>query len=92
MTTPNTLEIQLGMVGATQIVAQTNVATLATTAAVTLQANYARNPPPAYPTPEAGSAWPNILAFAGTIPAGTTITVFSDEAAALVAAGAASYA
>ena len=86
------LPVLLGVAGGVPIVAQVNSATMAQLVGVQLSQAYVRNPPPGYPVPQTGGAVPELLAFPGTIPAGTTLTLFSDEAAALVAAGAASYA
>ena len=81
--------IRTGMVGVTPIVAQVSSGSLAVVARVTLSANYVRAPDPAYPICDAGSR--AYLAAPQTIPSGTVLNLYSDEAAALVAAGAASY-
>ena len=87
-----TLPITYGTVGATTITGNVNSATLAAKQTVTLgMTDFVRSPPPGYPRPDAGAAVATSLyAFAQTIPGGTVITVFSDEASALIAAGAAS--
>jgi hypothetical protein len=87
-----TLPVQTGLVGATPIIAQVNSATLASKIFVTLSSNYNRAPPPAYPDPNAGRAiFVSLTAYAQTIASGTRLQLFSDEAAALVGAGAAAY-
>jgi hypothetical protein len=92
MTSLNTLPTRLGSVGATQIIAEVNSATLAAKRFVTLTANYARHPAPEYPDPNAGAAIATSLtAFPQTIASGKRVQLFSDEVAALVGAGAASY-
>ena len=88
-----TLPITYGTVGGVSITGNMNSATLASMRFVTLGATaYVRAPPPAYPDPGAGEAIASSLtASAQTIPGGTRLALFSDEAAALVAASAASY-
>lgn len=84
--------VALGSAGSA-IVAQTNSATLRTRVAVTLSTDYQRSPPPGYPNPNPGSAKSaSLTAAPQTITSGTTVTLFSCEAAALVAAGSATYA
>jgi hypothetical protein len=87
-----TLPIVYGKVGATPITGNCNSATLAKLQTVTLGATaYVRSTPPGYPRPDAGAAISSSLyAYPQTIPGGTQITVYSDEAASLIAAGAAS--
>lgn len=85
-----TFAIKLGMVGSTPIIAEANTATLAEIVRVTLSASYARAADPAYPIADAGSR--AYLESPQTIPSGTTLELYSDEGAALVAAGAAAYA
>jgi hypothetical protein len=80
----------LGVCNSQSIVAQTTPTSFMSTQSVTLNFSYARNPPPGYPVPNAGSAVPSIYASPQTILSGTRITVFSDEAAALLLAGVAS--
>ena len=87
-----TLPVQTGMVGGAPIIAAVNCATLARLRTVTLSADYARAPDPGYPNPNPGGEVPTLTAAPQTIPAGTTLALFSDEADALVAAGAANYA
>ncbi len=61
---------------------------LAATRTVTLKAAYRRSPPADYPRPDPGApAAASLTATPRTIPAGTTLTLFSDEAEALIAAG-----
>ena len=92
MTAAPVLPVALGLVGSTPIVAQSNSATLASRVAVTLSADYVRSAPPGYPNPNAGVASSSSLtASPQTISSGTTMKLFSCEAAALVAAGAATY-
>lgn len=87
------LPVQTGMVGATPIVAQVNSATLASLRYVTIGGTpYVRSPPPGYADPNAGVAIATSLtAFAQTIPASTRLQLYSDEAQALVTAGAAAF-
>ena len=59
---------------------------------VLLSANYARVPPPAWPRVDAGAPLPSLYVTPQTIPSGTTLTLYAAEAAALVNAGAATYA
>ena len=88
--TANTLPTRLGTVGAAVIVAQVNSATLAAKQFVTLSSSYSRNPAPGYPDPNAGAAIATSkTAFPQLILSGTRFQVFSDEAQALVSAGAA---
>jgi hypothetical protein len=59
---------------------------------VTLSANYARKTPGGYPVPPyPGLVASSLTASPQTIPSGTRLELFADEAAALVAAGAAAY-
>jgi hypothetical protein len=60
--------------------------------AVTLSANYVRNPPPGWPRVDAGAPLPSYTASPQTIASGTTLTLFAAEAAALVNGGFATYA
>lgn len=80
-----------GLVGATSIAGNVSAAGWKLVY-VTLSSNYARAPVAGYPDPSpgagAGNSW---TAFAQTIPSGTRLQLWTDEAAALVAAGAASY-
>jgi hypothetical protein len=90
--TANTLPTHTGAVGATPIVAQVNSATLAAKRFVTLSQDYQRAPAPGYPNPNEGAAVATSkTAFPQLILSGTRFQVFSDEAASLVAAGAAAY-
>lgn len=86
-----TLPVNLGTANLVAIVAQVNAGTLAQTAKVLLSQSYQRNPPPDYPVCNAGSAGNPLAMSSFTFAAGATLTLFSDEAAALVAAGAATY-
>jgi hypothetical protein len=62
-------------------------------AVVVLSADYHRAPPSEFPDPNPGSdVGKSFTAFPMTIHAGATLSTFAPEAAALVAAGAASYA
>ncbi len=95
MTAPDSLPITYGTVGGTPITGQVNVGTLtAQRVEVTLGATgYARNPPGGYPDPNPGVyGKTSLTAFPQTIAPSTTVLLFSDEAAALVTAGAATYA
>ena len=86
------MPIVYGSVSGTPIAGYVNADMLKVKQSVTLNANYARNPPPTY-TYNANAGAPVASSFTShpqTIPSGTTITVFSDEAAALIAAGFAS--
>ena len=87
-----TLPVNLGTANAVAIIAQVDTGTLAKAATVTLTQAYSRNPPPDYPVCNAGSAGNPLAMSSFTFAAGATLTLFSDEAAALVAAGAATYA
>jgi hypothetical protein len=93
MTANPVLPVTFGTVGATSITGNVNSATLASTRFVTLGGTaYVRAPPPAYPDPNPGVAIASSLtAYPQTIAGGTRLQLFSDEAAALVAASAASY-
>jgi hypothetical protein len=84
--------IVYGSVGGVPIAGNCIAGTLSVKQSVTLGATaYNRAPPLDYPRPDAGApVSTSRLAYPQTIPGGTTITVFEDEAAALVAAGAAS--
>jgi hypothetical protein len=84
-----TSAVNLGTANATPIVAQVATGTLASIVSVTLSGDYARAADPAYPVCDAGSR--AYLSSPQTIPEGTVLEVYSDEAAALVAGGAASY-
>ena len=91
MSAPSSLPIAWGTVGAAPIAGFVNPSSWGLRF-VTLSAAYMRNPPPGHPRPPfSGSASSSATAFAQTIPSGTRIQVFADEAAALVAAGAAAY-
>jgi hypothetical protein len=90
--TANTLPTKLSTVGATPIIAMVNSGTLAAKRFVTLSQNYQRAPAPGYPNPNEGAAVATSkTAFPQLILSGTRFQVFSDEAQALVSAGAASY-
>lgn len=94
MTAPNSLPINYGTVDGTPIVGQVNVGTLtAQRVRVTLGGTaYVRAPPLGYPDPNPGlGAQPSLTNHPQTIAEGTTLTLFSDQSAALVDAGAASY-
>ena len=94
--TNNVLPVQLGVVtltgGPASIIAQVSTGSLAQMATVTLSAPYNRQPAPGYPTPDAGSPANPLALSQYSFTTGSTLTLFSDEAAALVAAGAAAYA
>lgn len=64
---------------------------LASKVAVTLTGVYVRAPPPGWPRVDAGAPFPSYYAAPQTIQSGVTLTLFQAEAAALVAAGAATY-
>jgi hypothetical protein len=90
--TANTLPVTYGTVGATPITGNVNSATLGAKRFVTLSASYARHVPPGYPNPNEGAAVSTSLtASPQTIASGKRLQLFSDEAAALVSLGAASY-
>lgn len=92
----NGLTVQVGTIngGATAIVADISGGVQGdpeTAVAVTLSTDYQMLDPPGYPFRPSftGAAIPQ---YPHTVPSGTTITVLQPEAAALVAASAASYA
>ncbi len=88
---PFSLPITYGAVGDSPIAGYTNAAAW-DLIFVTLSADYARDPPAGYPTPPfPGPVTASLTAFAQTIPNGTRLQLFADEAAALVTAGAAAY-
>jgi hypothetical protein len=91
MTANPTIPIVYGTVNGSPIAGACNSGTLAKTQSVTLGATaYVRSVPAGYPRPDEGAPVSSSLyAFPQTIAGGTRITVFSDEAAALIAAGAA---
>jgi hypothetical protein len=92
MTANPTLPIQYGLVGSTPITGSVNSGTLASTRFVTLSEDFIRSPPPAYPDANAGAhVSTSPTASPQTIPSGTRLQLFSDEASALVNAGAANY-
>ncbi len=88
-----TVPVTYGTVGGVPFTGNVNSATLASKLFVTLGGTpYVRNPPPGYPDPNPGVAISSSpTAYAQTIPGGTRLALYSDEAAALVAASAASY-
>ncbi len=95
MTAVDSLPITYGTVGGAPIAGQVDVGALtAPRVRVTLGATgYARNPPGGYPDPNPGVyGETSLTAFPQTIAPGTAVLLFSDEAAALVTAGAATYA
>jgi hypothetical protein len=86
---PN-LNIGLGTVSGVPIVANLDGAGFRERVTVTLRADYVRAPPNDWPNANPGTGnQPNFTAFAQTIPSGTDVIVFLEEATALVAAGAA---
>jgi hypothetical protein len=94
MTAPDSLPITYGTVSGTPIVGDVNVGTLtAQRVYVTIGGTaYVRAPPGGYPDPNPGlGAQASLTAFPQTIAPSTRVLLFSDEAAALVAASAASY-
>ena len=92
MTANPTLPITYGTVSGSPITGNVNSATLASKVFITLSANYARAVPPGYPRADAGAAIAtSLLAFPQTIAGGTRLQLFSDEAQALVTAGAAAF-
>jgi hypothetical protein len=89
---PMSMPVVYGSVSGAQITGYVNADALKVKQSVTLSANYVRNPPPTY-TYDANpgtAAAKSLTGHPQTIPAGTTIVVFQAEAAALIAAGAAS--
>ena len=91
-TKANALPIVHGAVGATKIASNCAGDDLATKRYVTLSANYARSCPADYPDPNPGlGAQASLTAASKMITNGTRVQLFAGEAAALVAAGAASY-
>ena len=87
---PN-LNVTLGTVNGTPIVANLNGGNFQKRYAVTIGSNsYVRNPPKDFPdaNPGNGNQW-SYTAFSQTIPGGTIVTLFEAEAVALVNAGAA---
>ena len=87
-----TLPVTYGMVNGSPITGSVNSATLAAKQTVTIGANaYVRAVPPGYPDPNQGTQiQTSLTAFAQTLAPGAVVTLFSDEAAALINAGAAS--
>jgi hypothetical protein len=91
MTAPFSLPITYGTVSGSPIAGYANAGTWQLVY-VTLSANYARKPPGDYPVPPyPGPVTASLTAFPQTIPNGTRLQLFADEAAALVTAGAAAY-
>ena len=84
--------ITYGTVGATSITGKVSPNTLASRVSTTIGGtDYVRSPPIGYPDPNPGVAGASSkTAFPQTIKAAAVVTLFSDEKAALVAAGAAS--
>jgi hypothetical protein len=89
----STLPVTYGTVNGSAITGQVNAATLdATKVHVTLSQNYVRNPPAGYPDANPGVApGTSLTGWPQTVSSGSRILLFTDEAAALVAAGAAAY-
>jgi hypothetical protein len=88
---PSSLATTYGSVGGSPIAGFTSAASWSLVF-VTLSANYARDPPAGYPVPPyPGPVTASLTAFAQTIPSGTRLQLFADEAAALVQAGFAAY-
>lgn len=83
--------IQLGTVAGAPIIAEVDSASLAVTRKITLSQTYDRAPPSDYPTANPGSPGNLLAQSAAVFAPGAVLTLFSDEAAALVAAGAAAY-
>ncbi len=91
MPAPFSLPITYGAVGGSPISGYANAGTWRLVY-VTLNANYARKPPGDYPVPPCpGPVSSSLTAFPQTVPGGTRLQLFADEAAALVGAGAATY-
>ena len=84
--------ITYGTVGATKITGNVSPSALASKVSATIGGTaYVRNPPDDYPDPNAGvNLQTSLTAFPQTIANGAVVTLFADEKAALVAAGAAS--
>jgi hypothetical protein len=83
--------VQYGTVGGIAVKGNCGADTLAKLQTVTLSSDYARAPPPGYPVPNAGrQAKPDLYGYPQILPSGTVLTLFADEAGALVLAGFAS--
>lgn len=97
MSAPPKHPVQTGVVGATPIIPDLLSPGAATwpwdIKKVTLSANYVRSAPPGFPElPPAGQAVKSRTVASSTLTSGQTYSFFAHEAAALVAAGAGSYA
>ncbi len=84
---PN-LNVTLGTVNGSPIVANLDGANFNERQAVTLSADYVRSPPPDFPNSNPGTGnQRNYTAFPQTIPSGTVVIFFKAEVDALVNAG-----
>jgi hypothetical protein len=93
MTAPvNSLPVVYGVANSAPISGYVSTATLNSKSTITLTAAYARAVPGGYPDPNPGNPDSSLTAYPQTIAEGVTLTLFSDEASALVGAGVASYA
>jgi hypothetical protein len=90
MTAPFSLPITYGTVSGSPIAGNVNAGTWSKVF-VTLSADYVRSPPGGYPDPNPGNPDNSLTSYPQTIAATTRLQFFSDEAAALVTAGAAVY-